>query len=298
MSKKTIQYQELLNVVRSLSNVGKDNLFYFFLSACENGSLQICQICLDAGADINITESRYGHTLLYKLAENGKFTTEVADWLIEKGADINLPIACGLTNLTISCYKGNFESAKYFIDKGMKITKEDLSAAVYGKNYEIVKMFLELEDDLKDDNYSFFSAIEDKQTNIVELFLQKGATPNFYFGKDITPLHQATLYKDIQTAQILLKYNASVNAKLKADARFVYDGGFEYRDPFTGISIGSKSFALTPMDIAVINQDISMQKLLTSFGGFVSSKEEKIQALSECSNNEIAISILKKILAS
>ena len=186
MSKKTIQYQELLNVVRSLSNVGKDNLFYFFLSACENGSLQICQICLDAGADINITESIYGHTLLYKLAENGKFTTEVADWLIEKGADINLPIACGQTNLTISCYKGNFESAKYFIDKGMKITKEDLSAAVYGKNYEIVKMFLELEDDLKDDNYSFFSAIEDKQTNIVELFLQKGATPNFYSGKDIT----------------------------------------------------------------------------------------------------------------
>lgn len=292
MSKKTIQYQELLNVVRSLSNVGKDNLFYFFLSACENGSLQICQICLDAGADINITESIYGHTLLYKLAENGKFTTEVADWLIEKGADINLPIACGQTNLTISCYKGNFESAKYFIDKGMKITKEDLSAAVYGKNYEIVKMFLELEDDLKDDNYSFFSAIEDKQTNIVELFLQKGATPNFYSGKDITPLHQATLNKDIQTAQILLKYNANVNAKLKSYAGFVYDEFTTDKYPF------NQSFALTPMDIAVINQDIAMQKLLTSFGGFVSSKEEKIQALSECSNNEIAISILKKILAS
>lgn len=292
MSKKTFQYQELLNVVRSLSNVGKDNLFYFFLSACENGSLQICQICLDAGADINITESSYGYTLLYKLAENGKFTTEVADWLIEKGTDINLPIACGQTNLTISCYKGNFESAKYFIDKGMKITKKDLSAAVYGKNYEIVKMFLELEDDLKDDHYSFFSAIEDKQTNIVELFLQKGDTPNFYSGKGITPLHQATLNKDIQTAQILLKYNASVNAKLKADARFVYDEFTTDKYPF------NQSFALTPMDIAVINQDIAMQKLLTSFGGFVSSKEEKIQALSECSNNEIAISILKKILAS
>lgn len=254
--------------------------------------MQICQICLDAGADINITESSYGYTLLYKLAENGKFTTEVADWLIEKGADINLPIACGQTNLTISCYKGNFESAKYFIDKGMKITKKDLSAAVYGKNYEIVKMFLELEDDLKDGNYSFFSAIEHKQTNIVELFLQKGATPNFYSGKGITPLHQATLNKDIQTAQILLKYNASVNAKLKADARFVYDEFTTDKYPF------NQSFALTPMDIAVINQDIAMQKLLTSFGGFVSSKEEKIQALSECSNNEIAISILKKILAS
>lgn len=254
--------------------------------------MQICQICLDAGADINITESSYGYTLLYKLAENGKFTTEVADWLIEKGTDINLPIACGQTNLTISCYKGNFESAKYFIDKGMKITKKDLSAAVYGKNYEIVKMFLELEDDLKDDHYSFFSAIEDKQTNIVELFLQKGDTPNFYSGKGITPLHQATLNKDIQTAQILLKYNASVNAKLKADARFVYDEFTTDKYPF------NQSFALTPMDIAVINQDIAMQKLLTSFGGFVSSKEEKIQALSECSNNEIAISILKKILAS
>lgn len=292
MSKKTIQYQELLNVVRSLSNVGKDNLFYFFLSACENGSLQICQICLDAGADINITESRYGHTLLYKLVENGKFTTEVADWLIEKGADINIPTKFGMTNLSRSCLSGNFESAKYFMDKGIKIAKDDLHYAVCGGNYEIVKMLLELENDLKDISYSFFDAIVSKRTNIVELFLQKGATPNFYSGSGITPLHRATLNKDIQTAQILLKYNASVNAKLKADARFVYDEFTTDKYPF------NQSFALTPMDIAVINQDIAMQKLLTSFGGFVSSKEEKIQALSECSNNEIAISILKKILAS
>lgn len=201
MSKKTIQYQELLNVVR---NLRKDDLFYFFLSACEKGSLQICQICLDAGADINITESNYGYTLFFKLAENGKFTTEVADWLIEKGADINIPTKFGMTNLSRSCLSGNFESAKYFMDKGIKIAKDDLHYAVCGGNYEIVKMLLELENDLKDISYSFFDAIVSKRTNIVELFLQKGATPNFYSGSGITPLHRATLNKDIQEKRVNL----------------------------------------------------------------------------------------------
>ena len=57
MEEKSIQYQELLKVVRSMRR--EDELFYFFLRACENGNLQICQICLDAGADINIFEHFY-----------------------------------------------------------------------------------------------------------------------------------------------------------------------------------------------------------------------------------------------
>ena len=41
---------------------------------------------------------------------------------------------------------------------------------------------------------------------------------------------------------------------------------------------------------------VEMQKLLTAFGGVVSSKEEKIRALTESGSSEEAFSILKKIM--
>lgn len=292
MTKETIQYQELLDVVRSMDR--GDELFYFFLRACENANLQICQICLDAGADINIRESRFKHTLLYEFVGSGKFTPQVGDWLIEKGADINITSISNWTNLTQACYRGNFDIAKYFIDKGIKIRhykdinhyrESDLEvAAIDGGNPNIVKMLLELGVDLESElSYStdlFIMPLNKKKHEIVETLLQKGASPNFYInGK--TPLHIAVANKDIKMANILLKYNANVNARSNGSAIFIND-----------------DVALTPMDIAVLNQDIDMQKLLADFGGIVSGKEEKIQALTECSDSKKSLSVLKKLLAS
>lgn len=296
MAKKNVQYQELLNIVRSMKNT--DELYYFFLRACENGNLNVCQICLDAGADVNMHESRYKHTLLNTLTENNKLTPEVADWLIENGADINL-VGYGNSNLSNACMNGNYDIAKYFIDKGIKITKfdpywkfgGDLHWAVHEKHYDIVKLLLEsgaeFETDVKEDTENpFFCAVEHKLYKIVELFLQKGASPNFYVygnGYMITPLHLATQMKDIKMASILLKYNANVNAKMdNNNKRFIKD-----------------TTLLTPMDIAVFNQDVEMQKLLESFSGIVSSKEEKIQAvLKNCDEDDKKALLIKKLLES
>ena len=53
------------------------------------------------------------------------------------------------------------------------------------------------------------------------------------------------------------------------------------------------------MDIAVFNQDVEMQKLLESFGGIVSSKEEKIQSiLDHCDEDDEKSLQLKKLLKS
>ena len=192
---------------------------------------------------------------------------------------------------------GNYDIAKYFIDKGIKLTKYhdrfggDLHWAVHEKHYDIVKLLLEsgaeFETDVKEDTENpFFCAVERKQYQIVELFLQKGTSPNFYVYGDgymITPLHLATQMKDIKMASILLKYNANVNAKMdNNNKRFIKD-----------------TTLLTPMDIAVFNQDVEMQKLLESFGGIVSSKEEKIQSILEHydEDNEKYLQ-LKKLLKS
>lgn len=144
----------------------------------------------------------------------------------------------------------------------------------------LLELGVDLESNIRDGRKPFIQAIYSKQPKIVELFLQKGASPNFYTcGK--TPLHIAVSNKDIQMANILLKYNANVNARLKESARFIND-----------------DFVLTPLDIAVLNQDIDMQKLLTALGGTVSSKEEKIQSLTECCDSEGSFLIMKKLLTS
>jgi ankyrin repeat protein len=53
------------------------------------GSIDIASVCLEFGADINITETDSSSTPLGVAARAGK--TEMVRWLLEKGADPNLP---------------------------------------------------------------------------------------------------------------------------------------------------------------------------------------------------------------
>lgn len=283
MAKKAIQNREVLNIVRHL---GDNSQFEFFLGACKEANLEVCKICLDAGIDINIQGGPNKEKLLAGLARSDTFTTEVGDWLIENGADINYSNKNGITALTVACMEGNFEAAKYFVDKGINIKYNsdrgsDLKWAVQGENYEIIKMLLDLKIDYKDTNWSFIEAVKRGLYESVKLFLEKGISPNF-FGSYETPLHVAVNRKDIQMAKILLKNNAEVNAKIEW-----------YPDPD-----GYEMIVLTPMDIAVLNKDIEMQDLLKSFGGIESSKEEKIKYILEYFKRDVAFSILKKLLES
>ena len=50
---QTITSEELISVLKLMNEEQK---YYFFLRTCQAGNLKICQICLDAGIDINIRE--------------------------------------------------------------------------------------------------------------------------------------------------------------------------------------------------------------------------------------------------
>lgn len=291
MDKDQITYQELLDVVKSMKS--DEELLLFFLRACENKNFKICQLCLDAGIDINIKAGLYNKTLFQYFVQGGKFTPEVADWLIEHGADINIYYV--YTHLAYACYRGDYNMAKYFIDKGMKIRQDkdrgkdgssnesDLYQAVHGGNYDIVKMLIDLGVDLEEDAYptenAYYEAIRTKKHKIVELFLQNGANTECYFY-NFTPLHYATYTNDLILAKILLKYNANVNAEIEKTGRII-DG----------------NYAITPMDIAQIKNNKDMQNLLLRFNGRASSREEKIQAILETSSDKPEYTkALKKIL--
>lgn len=298
MEEKSINCNEMVNVIRSMKN--QDEQFYFFLRACENSNIQLCQICLDVGIDINIREHFYHRTILEEFCKSEKFNIQTAKWLLDKGAYPNKTETI-FGPLTTLCQKGNLEGAKLLYDRGAKISsyretneESDLYWAVYNKNYEIVKWLIGLGVDLEyyidiTARNPFYTAIRSGITNIVELFLENGVQSNLYFTNDFdredyceTALHIAVERKDIETATILLRYGADVNAEIR------------------GISIfmENDNIAITPMDIAILNEDSDMQKLLLEFGGNASTKEEKMKAVLETDTEDYDIDIkavMKKI---
>ena len=289
---QSISKQELLDVLRGLRS--NDERFHFFLSACENHNLKLCQICLESGIDVNVSEQFHKMPIFVKLMATGRLTIEVADWFVENGVDINLTCAKGFSPLTYACYRGDYQFAKYFIEKGAKIREyrtaneaSDLYYAVtsnyHNGNIDIVRLLIdagvELESNIKDPCNPFMAAVQQKRTDIVNLFLEKGANPNFYhYGR--TPLHVAVANKDIETARLLLKNGANPNMKAESSAGFI-----------------KKYLAITAMDIAIFNEDVEMQKLLSSFCAFPSTKEEKTEILMKCTRNDELRSLLSKVRA-
>ena len=81
-----------------------------------------------------------------------------------------------------------------------------------------------------------------------------------YYCGSLTLLHLAVRNRDIKTARLLLEHNANVNAKTRLGESHIVD------------------LSITPMDMAVLKDDISMKYLLSEFGGVSSKDEESLQS--------------------
>lgn len=288
--KKNIKKEELIEVLQRMEN---EDLYNFFLRCCEVENLNLCQTCLDAGFNVNSRESTYGTPVIVMLVSTEKLTIKVADWLIKKGADINLKDDAGHSSLTLACSNRNYEYAKYFVEKGAIIQDKDMaefssdlhtavSGNGYGGNIKIVRLLLDAGAPLEVDDTSAYNplitAIKNKNAEMVELFLERGANPNFYnYGR--TPLHMAVAGKEIEIVRALLKYGADANAKVQKQSGYIK----EY-------------LSITPLDIAIYNADEEMQQLLRSYGAKASSQEEKIEmAMQAYSNSEQLHPLLRRL---
>lgn len=290
MTQRKISYDSLVSTLRLMAR--SDNLFYFFLRACEHGDLEICQACLDAGADINIVEHFHKETLLITMLYAGTLTVKVADWLISKGADINKSnIAPEQTPLTLACYHGNFEWVKYFIEKGAKLDcrgQSPMCQAISSDIHhnvtiicKIVKLLLDsgapTEENKPAEYFNpFVNAVSRKYSEVVKLLLEYGASPNHYLNDGRTPLHIAVSKGDVETARILLEGKADVNAPLSKNCYL----------------IKSYKGASNSMDMAIAKKDTEMINLLVSFGGQASERFKKIQTLMELSTDNDVASIV------
>jgi ankyrin repeat protein len=159
--------------------------------------IEMMKVLISAGADINHRDKRTGYTPLMNALNS--CNTQVAKFLIEKGADINLKSNDGATALILSCGCSE-EIAKQLLDKGADINAlTDRGMGVFtqctsvGLGREAV-------------SYEF-----------AEFLLSKGAdideknTTGSYAG--YTPLFWAVLSDEEKLVSFLVKHGADVNAK-------------------------------------------------------------------------------------
>lgn len=260
MDAQQISYADLVVVIRNLKP--GNGAFYFFNNACELGNVNLCQACLDAGIDINVREKHSKNTLLMETIINGKLNLEIADWLINNGADINAEDPFGYTALTFACATGNYELAKFLLKNGAnirdsEINKTDLIIAVEGgKDQQIVELLLDTgfyADKKFELQTAFSSAISLGLTEIVKVLIKHGVSPNSYFGGS-SALHNAVENRSVEIVRILLENGADVNA-VRRDTSTEYCGWY------------------TALDM--VNNDETIYQVLEEFGGKSTTKAQK-----------------------
>lgn len=296
MENININYESL---VKTIANLPRKAQRAFFLTACLNEDLSLCQACIDAKVDMKIGDESYGQPFFIDYVEDTRAKTYVVDWLIANGLDINYHSEGYFSPLMAACCHGNVKIVKYLLDKKARIASLDRESNYEGdiycalcfcknsvkemQKYKIVKLLLEAGAPLNVDDASncnpLYVVIQRKcSAEFVKLFLQYGVSADLVVG-GISVLNLAVSKGDYDTVKVLLENGADVNFKMDDIYRICEHEG-----------------ALNSMDIAIFNKNEEIQNLLAEYGGCASTKEEKLDYLFEHKKEKDLTNIIQKVV--
>lgn len=125
---------------------------------------------------------------IFDVARKG--TVEQVKTLQTQNPDIiNTVNEQGFTPLLLACYRGNLDVAKFLIENSKTI------------------------DTTSDMGTPLMACVVKGDSVLARLLLQKGANPNLTDSKGTTALIYAVEFQNIETVQLLLKYNADKTHK-------------------------------------------------------------------------------------
>ena len=159
------------------------------IRAASDGDLQQIKTWVEGGGDVNVASTDGGVTMLHHAAGGGH--TEMAKYLLEKGADVTLKgTGCG-TPLQWAARGGHVETARLILRHGADVNDT-------GPN----------------NSTALHSAAGEGHVKMVEFLLSKGANVNAAGDYGLTPLHSAAYRDQVEVARTLLDHGADITARV------------------------------------------------------------------------------------
>ncbi|KAA8894720.1 ankyrin repeat-containing domain protein [Sphaerosporella brunnea] len=190
---------------------------HLHLAACE-GHLEIVNILLERGADVNLVGGDYGTALGIAAWYGHK---EIVNILLERGADVNLVGGLYGTPLEIAAQCGYKEIVNTFLERGADVNLAGghygtpLGRAAWYGYQEIVNILLERGADVNIVGGGYGTALEAAASignrEIVNVLLERGADVNLIGGDYGTALGAAAWIGNREIVNILLERDADVN---------------------------------------------------------------------------------------
>ena len=215
-------YEGHLDIVKYLLDTGvdaksTDGTSALFWAASE-GRLGAVKSLVEAGADMNTQVGDYGQTPLAEAVGNNK--NDVASYLVEKGADVNLwdkekwwsPLMSAASRLDL---------VKLLVSHGADVNARNesghtpLSRAVQGQRLEVVKYLMGegADKDINAADADGMTPLMWARRDIAEYLLENGADVNARKNDGSTTLMMAVKEGEIDFAKHLLRYGADINAR-------------------------------------------------------------------------------------
>ncbi|MGB4192277.1 MAG: ankyrin repeat domain-containing protein [Rickettsiales bacterium] len=212
----------------SSSNINGNHLLHI---ACELGNLEIVELLLAQGADIEEKETmeELTYTPLHVACDEGH--VQVVELLLQKGADIEASIgdARGKISLDLACQEGHVQVVELLLKTGffepdnLYIGTSFHLACRHGHK-EVIEVLLKHGVDVDvmeeggDCDTPLYVAYNNDDVETAELLLKNGANPNcldlqksdgVYYGTN--PLHSACESGDLKFVELLIKYGADID---------------------------------------------------------------------------------------
>lgn len=191
------------------------------ITAIKNDNIEKVRELLDSGADVNHI-TRWGRTPLIIAAL--EYRLDIINILLENGADINHKDSRDKTAFMYAIEYNKVEVARELLKGDVNINDENNKDALIElinrrEKYDMIKFLLdngmvydfEKYNSSNKINYNHFNSfINNGIINIVELFLERGADPNYY-RLEYTPLIIAIINNNYELAELLLNSGADPN---------------------------------------------------------------------------------------
>ena len=187
------------------------------VAALHNRHFQVAELLHQHGAVLPIGYN--GYTLLHAASMDGSM--DVAQWLLDIGADASAEDDDDKTPLHLAAAKGRLEVVQILLGHSMDVNvtaaldnHTPLHEASQGGHLDVVRLLIQNGADIGSDLQKLLLlASWSRSAETVQFFIWLGADVNARDESDWTPLHVASSMACDETVRILIEHGADINAR-------------------------------------------------------------------------------------